>query len=76
MVEDERHFVTTCSETLSNRRILYDKISQIDGSFNELNDNDKLLYLFTSKDRTILTWFGKFLYNSFREKNKKVPDKG
>ena len=75
LVEDELHFITNCAETTENRKVLYNKIAQLDSSFIELHDNEKMMYLFNSQDRTILTWFGKFLHNSFKEKRLRIQDK-
>ena len=66
VLEDERHFVIDCIINTTHRVVLYDKLSQIHMNFRTLDDSDKLTLLFLSRDPTILTWFGKFIYWSFR----------
>ena len=68
LVEDEYHFVINCPENDLHRNILFTKIAQVDNAFYQLHDNDKFLYLINSKQRTVLTWFGKFLHNAFKGK--------
>ena len=66
VVEDEHHFVLDCLINTTHRVVLFDKLSQFHINFRTLNDSDKLSFLFMSRDPTILTWFGKFIYRSFR----------
>ena len=70
IVEDEWHFVIECKETEVNRTILYTKIAQVDVSFRDLPECGKFTYLMKCIDRNILTWFGKFLHNSFKARKK------
>ena len=65
VVEDEEHFVTNCSINQAERRLLYSKISCKVPRFSALSDFDKFLYLLTNNDPQILTWFGKFVHQSF-----------
>ena len=65
VVEDGEHFVTNCSITQAERRSLYSKISCKVPCFSTLSDFDKFLYLLKNNDPQILTWFGKFVHQSF-----------
>ena len=69
VVEDEEHFVTNCSINQAERRLLYSKISCKVPRFSILSDFDKFLYLLTNNDPQILTWFGKFVHQSFIARN-------
>ena len=69
VVEDEEHFVTNCSINQAERRLLYSKISCKVPRFSTLSDFDKFLYLLTNNDPQILTWFGKFVHQSFIARN-------
>ena len=68
-IEDEEHFVTNCSINQAERRLLYSKISCKVPRFSTLSDFDKFLYLLTNNDPQILTWFGKFVHQSFIARN-------
>ena len=67
-VEDELHFVTACSLNRTERIVLYDKVARKFPEFDQLADVEKFVFLFTFKDAQMLTWLGKFLYESFRTK--------
>ena len=69
VAEDEEHFVTNCSINQAERRLLYSKISCKVPRFSTLSDFDKFLYLLTNNDPQILTWFGKFVHQSFIARN-------
>ena len=64
-VEDEIHFLFHCRLYTENRIILFDKINQYSPGFAGLNQNAKLIFLFTNQSSSILTWLGKFIYDSF-----------
>ena len=70
VVEDEEHFVTNCSINQAERRLLCSKKSCKVPRFSTLSDFDKFLYLLTNNDPQILTWFGKFVHQSFIARNK------
>ena len=69
VVENEEHFVTNCSINEAERRLLYSKISCKVARFYTLSDFDKFLDLLTNNDPQILTWFGKFVHQSFIARN-------
>lgn len=65
-VEDEEHFVMKCRINHQERHQLFSRISRFNYSFGHLDDSDKFLFLFNNSDQKLLTWFGKFLFNSFK----------
>ena len=69
VVEDEEHFVTNCSINKAERRLLYSKISCRVPRISRLSDFDKFVYLLTNNDPHILTWFGKFVHQSYIARN-------
>ena len=69
VIEDEEHFVTGCINYLDMRESLFNKIAMKEPSFVNLSNREKNIYLMSCNDRQILTWFGKFLHNSFRTRN-------
>ena len=71
-VEDEEHFVTSCRVNINERQTLLTKISSKDPTFMHLDNREKFIFLMSSKDRQILTWFGKFLHKSFSTRNVKT----
>ena len=50
---------------LNERRILYDKVTGKFPEFEHLGDVEKFVFLFTFDDAQMLSWLGKFLYQSF-----------
>ena len=71
VIEDEEHFVIGCINNLDMRESLCNKIAAKEPSFANLSNRRKFIYLMSFNDRQILTWFGKFLYNSFQTRNLK-----
>ena len=69
VIEDEIHFVTSCELNHNERTKLVSNVTKLDPEFAHLSDIEKFTYLLTSQNRKILTWFGKFLYLSFKERN-------
>ena len=69
VIEDEEHFVTGCINNLDMRESLFNKIATKEPSFANLSNQEKFIYLMSCNDRQILTWFGKFLHNSFQTRN-------
>ena len=69
MVEDEIHFVTRCIVNRSERCLIEAKVSQLYPSFAYLDDYQKFIFFMNHHDARILTWFGKFLHNSFNARN-------
>ena len=57
-----------CKLNKDHRVALYTQITHMDGSFHFLTNSEKFTYLIKSSDRTILTWFGKFLHKSFKDR--------
>ena len=49
-VEDEKHFVLSCSKLEACRKSFYDKINDIYPAFSLMNISDKFKYILTSKD--------------------------
>ena len=69
VVEDEEHFVTSCNINHGDRSYLYSIMTNKIPYFGTLSDNEIFLFLITSNDPQILTWFGKFLHRSFIIRN-------
>ena len=69
IVEDELHFLIKCSLFDEERTILFSKISEILPNFISLADPNKFVFLLTNIEEKILTWVGKFIYESFNKRN-------
>ena len=54
------------------RECMYDKINRVYGDFNNLSEEDKFLFLMSNDDVRILNWFGKFIYYSFKIRDRKI----
>ena len=72
VVDNEIHFVVRCRINETLRITLWNKINAIDSGFAHLDDKDKFCYLMSCCDRNILSWFGKFVYQSFNIRNQKI----
>ena len=46
-------------------KTLIKNIESIDPEFRSMTENEEIYFIFNNGDRRILTWFGKFLHNSF-----------
>ena len=75
VVEDEEHFVTSCNINHGERSLLYSIMTNKIPYFGTLSDNEIFLFLITSNDPQILTWFGKFLHRSFIIRNEVLISK-
>ena len=64
-VEDELHFVTVCTIKRTERTIMYDQICLEFPKSSQLNDEEKIIFLFTFSDTQTLSWLGKYFYKSF-----------
>ena len=71
IVDDEFHFILKCSKNQSERNILFSKISNL---HNTLSEEDLFIYLLSTNNEYHIRAFGKFLYDSFSNRNQ--PDHG
>ena len=67
-LEDEEHFLMSCTINHIARDIFFSKISTIDPCFTALDNSEKFRYLMTNKSPTTLVLLGKFIYRSFSER--------
>ena len=72
VVDNEIHFVTKCRINEYPRASLWHKINTIESDFEQLDDKGKFCFLMSNSDRRTLSWFGKYVYQSFNMRNKKV----
>ena len=71
VVDNEIHFVTRCIN--ENLRVpLWNKIKITQPDFSKLDDKGKFCYLMSNSDPRTLSWFGKYVYQSFNVRNEKV----
>ena len=72
VVDNEIHFVTRCRINENLRVPLWNKIKIIQPDFSKLDDKGKFCYLMSNSDPRTLSWFGKYVYQSFNVRNEKV----
>ena len=65
VLEDENHFITVCPMYINDRNSLYSRIISKVPHFEHLNDIGKFECMLTNDDQQILSWFGKFIWDSF-----------
>ena len=75
-VDNEIHFVTKCFINEHLRTEFWNTIQNIDIEFPLLSDEDKFCYLMCNGDPRVLSWYGKFVYQSFQIRNEKVYTRG
>ena len=71
-VDDELHFITVCAVNVNERRTLYDKWTDKFPEFEQFCYLEKIGFLFTFDDAQMLSWLGKFLYQSFLTKAPRI----
>ena len=71
-VDSEIHFVTRCRINENLRFPLWNKIKMIQPAFSKLDDKGKFWNLMSNSDPTTLSWFGKYVYQSFNIRNENV----
>ena len=74
VVDNEIHFVTRFRIDKNLRVPLWNKIKMIQPDFFKLDDKSKFCYLMSivNSDPRTLSWFGKYVYQSFNVRNEKV----
>ena len=72
VIDNEIHFVTKCCINENLRTEFWNKIQTIDIEFPLLSDENKFCYLMCNGDPRVLSWYGKFVYQSFQIRNEKV----
>ena len=69
LLEDKVHFVTICQCNIIERNILYENVNNVYPNFQSLSNQQKFIFMMQSEDSAVLTWFGKFIYKSFKKRN-------
>ena len=72
VIENEEHFVMDCIANSNLRKVLFAQIAGVDNSFCKLSKHQKFLLLLQTRNEFILSWFGKYLFKSFNNRNKKM----
>ena len=67
-IEDEKHFLFHCSIVKEARLLLNTRIRSKYSHYTYLNDEQKMFFLFTSRDPQLLSWIGKFIYFALRQR--------
>ena len=67
-VEDEKHFLIHCKMYEDKRKMLFNKIGEINPIFNQLNSHQKFVYLMTNTKEQQVTWIAKFVHDAMYER--------
>ena len=54
-----------CPIYINDRNLLYSRIIYKVPHFEHMNDNVKFEFMLTNDDQQILSWFGKYIWDSF-----------
>ena len=65
VIKDEIHFLANCTLYDTERTPFFGKVTAKIQNIHELNTADKLILLMSSKDKQIVVWTGKSIYNCF-----------
>ena len=65
-------FLVECIVNKTERDILFSKVELLFQTFSYLDKEEKFIFLLNSKDQQVLTWVGKFIYDSFKTRNEKL----
>ena len=71
-LEDQKHFLVECIVNKTERDILFSKVERLFQNFSSLDGDEKFIFLLNSDDQQVLTWIGKFIYDSFKTRNEKL----
>ena len=71
-LEDEKHFLVECIVNKTERDILFSKVERLFQNFSSLDGDEKFIFLLNSDNQQVLTWVGKFIYDSFKTRNEKL----
>ncbi len=69
-IEDEKHFLVTCKAHRNIRNIMYEKIREIFPDFQKLSDNDKFIWILSSRVREVQYALARFLEAGFASREK------
>ena len=65
VIEDEKHFLFECCINEELRFIFNSRVCQLYPQYQYLDSDQKLVFLFEIENEQLITWVGKFVYNSF-----------
>ena len=68
VLEDERHFVMDCTINQPERENLFSKLARLVPNYTHMNDDEKFLFPMCNKDPQILTWVGKSIHKSLKDR--------
>ena len=70
ILEDERHFLILieCNINQAERENLFSKLTHKAPNFIHMTDEEKFIFLMCNKVQHILTWVGKFIHKSFKDR--------
>ena len=64
-VEDEMHFITTCTAYGEIRQKLYNYISTVNCNFLSLSNKNKLIWLMICEDDEVIKRVSQYIFDSF-----------
>ena len=70
--DDEIHFVTNCCINETERLVLSRKLDTTDLEFALLSDRNIFVYSMGNRNENVMTWFAKFVHDSFPVRNEKL----
>ena len=68
-LEDEEHFLLSCSLFEADRANLFNKVEYKYPDFIHMENKNRFAFLLYNQDSQVLTWVGKFIYRSFEKRS-------
>ena len=65
-VDDEIHFLITCSYFATQRASLFAKSKLLNSEFDSLSNDDKFVYIMSSTNRPLVICLAKYTYSCFQ----------
>ena len=65
VLEDEKHFITSCRKFDSDRDILFESLNKNCANFRDLENDAKFLFIMSNEDKDVLEALGTYVYNAF-----------
>ena len=73
-VEDESHFITKCPLYSNERVLLYDSLKYNSRFFEQLNDEQKFIFIMTNENKKVMVELARFVFNAMKVRERAIQD--
>lgn len=68
LIEDEVHFMIDCDSYRNERTQLYESLSKLCMNFNNLNSEQKFVWMFSNEDSIVINEVSKYIYTCYNKR--------